>query len=76
MVPSEFINFIDYNKHILNTKGAHVRNNYSLIIITSVQSPMEIYKNSLSYESREQWLRRIKIIDLTPVETTEDILAL
>lgn len=76
MVPSEFINFIDYNKHILNTKGAHVRNNYKLIIITSVQNPMEIYKNSMSYEAKEQWLRRMEIIDLTPNENLGDILSL
>lgn len=60
---SEFINFIDYNKHQLNTKGGYILNNYKFIIITSVQNPEEIYKN-LQGEPRKQWIRRLKIIHL------------
>lgn len=65
MPASEFINFIDYNQQLLNIKGGHVRNCYTTIVITSIQSPMEIYKN-LSSEPRSQWLRRMEIINLTP----------
>jgi len=62
---SEFIKFIDYNKHNLNVKGGFIKNNYNLIIITSIQHPKEIYSN-LDDEPRLQWLRRIKTIDLNP----------
>lgn len=63
MKASEFINFIDYNKHCMNIKGGKRTNDYNLIIITSIQHPNEIYRN-MSNEAKEQWLRRIKIIDL------------
>ena len=43
MKPTELINFIDYNKHIMNIKGGSVRNNYKTIYITSLQSPEQIY---------------------------------
>lgn len=65
MKASEFINFIDYNKHSLNTKGGDCTNDYQLIIITSVQTPYEIYKG-MNHEAREQWLRRMEIINLYP----------
>ena len=61
MKASEFINFIDYNMHNLNTKYGYIKNKYNIIIITSIQSPDEIYKN---LESKEQWLRRINIINI------------
>lgn len=64
MPASEFINLIDYNKHIMNIKGAFVINNYELIIITSVQDIDTIYSN-LPDEPRLQWLRRIEVIDLS-----------
>ena len=67
MKPSEFINFIDYNKHILNVKNGHILNNYELIIITSVQDLKSIYKN-ISDEPRKQWERRIIPIELKPTE--------
>lgn len=67
MKASEFLNFIDYNKHIMNIKGGQKLNNYNTIIITSIQKPTEIYKN-MTDEAKEQWLRRIKIIDLYPKE--------
>lgn len=67
MMASEFINFIDYNKQIMNIKGGHKLNEYKTIIITSIQHPKDIYKN-MPEEAREQWLRRIKIIELTPRE--------
>lgn len=64
MPASEFINLIDYNKHTLNTKGGFIINNYELIIITSVQDIETIYSN-LDNEPRQQWLRRIEVINLS-----------
>lgn len=61
MKPTELINFIDYNKHVMNVKGSTIRNNYTLIYITSLQNPEEIYRN-IPEESKKQWLRRIKKI--------------
>lgn len=58
MKPRELINFIDYNKHIMNVKGGSHRNNYTEIYITSIESPEEIYQN-VQGEPRKQWLRRI-----------------
>lgn len=68
MKPSEFINFIDYRKQRMNVKGGSTINEYEKIIITSIQDPRDIY-NNLEYERKEQWLRRIKIIDLTPIDS-------
>ena len=66
--PSEFINFIDYGTHILNVKHGAIRNNYTLIIITSIQDPETLYSRSgydIDEEQKAQWLRRItKIIHL------------
>ena len=70
MKASEFINLIDYNKHIMNIKGAKVMNNYKLIIITSLFHPKKIYCN-MTEEAREQWLRRIKIINTSTSDITE-----
>ena len=61
MKPTELINFIDYNRHIMNVKGGSVRNNYRLIYITSLQSPEQIY-TKVPEETQKQWLRRIKEI--------------
>lgn len=66
MKPAEFINFIDYNKHIMNIKGGSIRNNYTTIYITSTQSPQSIYPQSR--EEKIQWIRRIHCIDLNPEE--------
>lgn len=63
MMPSEFINFIDYNRQVMNIKGGEKRNNYKVIIITSVEKLSDIYKNMHDQEPRKQWLRRIKLID-------------
>ena len=63
MKPTELINFIDYNRHIMNVKGGSIRNNYKEIYITSLQNPEEIYKN-IPEETKKQWLRRIKKIIL------------
>lgn len=60
---SEFINFIDYNIHNLNMKGKSILNCYELIIITSIQNLDCIYSN-LDDEPKQQWMRRIKVIDL------------
>ena len=65
MPAKEFINFIDYYVNILNVKyQTGVRNKYKKIFITSIQSPDELYAN-LPEESREQWLRRLTIVDIT-----------
>lgn len=61
MKPTELINFIDYNRHIMNIKGGSVRNNYKIIYITSLQSPENIY-TKVPEETQKQWLRRIKEI--------------
>lgn len=71
MKASEFINFIDYNRHILNYKGGSAVNNFNLIIITSVQDPEKIYR-SLGDEPRKQWLRRMKIIKINQNHTDLD----
>lgn len=63
MKASEFINLIDYNKHLLNIKGGSILNNYQLIIITSVQRIDNIY-SKLVGEPRLQWMRRVEIINL------------
>lgn len=72
MSASEFINFIDYNKHFMNIKGGSKLNEYEFIIITSVQDPNTIYKN-MSDEPRKQWLRRIKIINMNEPDHFNDI---
>lgn len=63
MKASEFINFIDYNKHPMNIKGGSCMNDYQLIIITSVQPLCSIYQK-MQGEPRQQWLRRITEIQL------------
>ena len=70
MKASEFINLIDYNKHNMNIKGSKVMNNYKLIIITSIIHPKNIY-NNMPEETKEQWLRRIKIINMSTSDITE-----
>ena len=65
MEVSEFINFIDYNKHNLNIKGGSIKNNYELIIITSINNPNNIYNNCTDLEeTKSQWLRRMKVLKL------------
>lgn len=63
MEASEFINLIDYNKHMMNKKGGCQINKYSTIIITSVQRIDELYSN-MKGEPRQQWMRRVKVIDM------------
>lgn len=63
----EFNDFIDSERHILETKNEQIVNNYELIIITSIYSPYHIYEYSNVY--RRQWLKYIKIIDM---RTTKD----
>lgn len=65
MPASEFIDFIDYNKHIMNIKGGHKLNEFKTIIITSSIHPKDLYRN-VKEEQKGQWLRRMKIIDLNP----------
>jgi len=66
MSASEFINFIDYNRHTFNVKGGSVRNNYKLIIITSIQDPENLYPSltEKDEEPKRQWLRRMKKIEI------------
>lgn len=71
MNASEFINFIDYRIHNMNIKGGCVKNKYNKIIITSIQNPKKIYRN-VTEEQREQWLRRMEIIDMNPEEESDD----
>ena len=62
---SEFIKFIDYNRHNLNIKGGSLKNNYELIIITSINDPRRIYQNCTDREETKiQWIRRMTIIDI------------
>lgn len=70
MKASEFVNFIDYNKQIMNTKGGSKLNNYELIIITSVQNINDIYHNMIG-EPRKQWLRRVEVIDMNEEEDND-----
>lgn len=67
----EFIQFIDYNRQIMNIKGGTKINNYELIIITSIQSPHSIYRN-MPEEAKTQWLRRMKKINLGPFISDDD----
>lgn len=73
MPASEFINFIDYNRQLLNIKGGVRSNNYKFIVITSIQNPEYIYSR-MGDEPRQQWLRRIKIHDLTSADDNTDYL--
>lgn len=62
MKPSEFINFIDYYKNQMNIKFVgNWTNQYTKIFITSIFDPHEMYAN-VPEETREQWIRRMKII--------------
>lgn len=65
MSASEFINLIDYNKHWMNIKGDSILNNYNIIVITSVQKFSTIFRN-VDEEPRQQWERRVKVIDMYP----------
>ena len=73
MKASEFINFIDYNKHYMNIKGGTKLNDYELIIITSIQKLTDIYKN-MPEEGKNQWMRRVEKIDMEDeIETNNDL---
>ncbi len=43
ITPSEFINFIDYNTHVMNIKYGFVMNKFKYIFITSIQSPYDLF---------------------------------
>lgn len=72
MKPSEFIHFIDYNKHFMNVKNGSRLNEYKVIIITSVQHPNDIYSN-VTGEPRLQWLRRMEIIEMVDEDSDIEI---
>lgn len=59
--PEELIKLIDYNKHMINVKHGERLNEYTTIILTSVQDPALLYKEALNEETRFQWLRRMHI---------------
>lgn len=71
MKAKDFVCFIDYNVQNMNVKGGNVRNQFNLILITSVERPEKIYKN-IKGEPREQWLRRMKIVDMWPNDDEDD----
>lgn len=73
MKPDEFINLIDYNKHQMNIKGGKQWNNYKLIIFTSVKKLTDLYPNAPD-EPRQQWLRRINVINFYTDEDEDNIL--
>lgn len=70
MKASEFINFIDYNVHNMNTKFGFQKNKYQLIFITSVQNPDTLYRNlqNSDPEPSTQWRRRLSVIHLDALE--------
>lgn len=70
MKASEFLNFIDYNKQLMNIKGGFILNCYEVIIITSIIRFADIYKNVID-ESRYQWERRTTEIYLSVVYNDE-----
>ena len=72
MKASEFIKLIDYRIHNLNIKGGSVKNNYNMIIFTSIQKLENIYSNCKE-EQKKQWLRRIEVIDLYKTQKNIDI---
>lgn len=67
---SEFISFIDYNINNLRVFGGSIKNKYELIIITTVQPIDEIYHN-LPDEPRQQWIRRVNVIDMYEKEKND-----
>ena len=54
----------------MNVKGGTVKNNYKLIIITSIQPMNQIYRN-MNGEPRKQWERRIQEIVLNDNDDDE-----
>lgn len=70
MKASEFLNFIDYNKQIMNIKGGYVINNYEIIILTSIFRLRDIY-TKVQGESRLQWERRVREIYLSVVSNDD-----
>ena len=72
MKASEFIKLIDYRVHNLNIKGGSIKNNYNMIIFTSIQKLENIYSNCKE-EQKKQWLRRIEVIDLYKTQKNIDI---
>ena len=50
----------------MNIKGDVIANNYDFVVITTVEHPSEIYKDSPS-EDRYQWMRRFKFINFSIV---------
>lgn len=71
MSASEFIAFIDYNRHPLNVKGGTMTNNYEFIVITSVIPLNDIYRD-LPEEPRRQWERRVTKITLYPKDLVNE----
>ena len=51
----------------MNIKGGQIIKNYELIIITSIKDIDRLYSN-VRDEQREQWMRRMDIINLSPAD--------
>lgn len=75
MKPSEFINFIDYNVHNLNSKGGYYKNKYKFIFITSIQSPENLwadFREKNPEDSLTQWMRRMEVVRLGEEEEKKE----
>lgn len=72
--PNEFIHLIDYNSHTMNVKYSSFVNKYKTIMITSVQSPRNLWAGiELDKDERkEQWIRRISKCYYLEKETLKD----
>lgn len=79
MPPSEFINFIDKTRHSLNLKNGSWKNDYSHIIITSIQHPNDLYPSfqekaiANHEEPRKQWMRRMTVVNVEAEMTPEKL---
>lgn len=75
MKVNEFIKFIDYYINNLNVKGGSYKNNYELIIITSIRNPHNIYRNCTDREeTNTQWIRRMNIINMDEINDINQFL--
>lgn len=70
MKASEFINFIDYHVHNMDYKGGSAKNKANLIIITSIIPPENLYMR-MNEETKHQWLRRMKKINLDKINVNQ-----
>lgn len=72
MKPQDFIQLIDYRRHRVNVKGGNQMNEYTTIFITSIEDPNHF--THWYYETKKQWIRRLKVIHITePVELLPEL---